>query len=116
MTGTIMEHGSVRLRGSREIARALRYGDRRRGRLVTVAIYERGDDGPPRLTVVASRRVGAAVQRNRAKRLLREAARTLAWEDGLDVVLVAHPGLASARLDEATTDLGEVADRLGARG
>jgi ribonuclease P protein component len=116
MTGTIMEHGSVRLRGSREIARALRDGDRRRGRLVTVAVYERGDERPPRLAVVASRRVGAAVQRNRAKRLLREAARALAWEDGRDIVLVARPGLASAQLDDATTDLGEVAGRLGALG
>ena len=58
----------------------------------------------PRLKVgvTAGRTVGTAVYRNRAKRLLREAMRPLLpnLASGLDVILIARPGLASATLDE----------------
>jgi ribonuclease P protein component len=74
-------------------------------------------DGPGaptvRLTVVASRRVGNAVQRNRAKRLLREAARTQLWREGLDVVLVARSPCASSGLDAVTGELRALGSRLG---
>jgi ribonuclease P protein component len=65
-----------------------------------------------RLTVVASRRVGGAVQRNRAKRLLREAARTLAWRPGLDVVLVARADCAGSDLTTVATELTRLATLL----
>ena len=58
----------------------------------------------PRLKVgvAAGRTVGTAVYRNRAKRLLREAMRTLIPNiaSGLDLILIARPGLASATLEE----------------
>jgi ribonuclease P protein component len=46
--------------------------------------------------------VGTAVTRNRAKRLLREAIRTLIPNiaSGFDLVLIARPGLVSATLEE----------------
>jgi ribonuclease P protein component len=52
--------------------------------------------------VTAGRTVGTAVYRNRAKRLLREAMRSLLPNiaPGLDLILIARPGLASASLDE----------------
>lgn len=65
-----------------------------------------------RVAVVASRRVGTAVTRNRAKRLLREAAGRLAWRDGFDVVLVARAAIIGASMWEVLADLAEAARRL----
>ena len=61
--------------------------------------------GQPRIKVgvAAGRTVGTAVYRNRAKRLLREAMRTLmpSIAPGLDLILIARSGLVSATLDDA---------------
>jgi len=78
-----------------------------------VHVLERGDDLPARLAVVASRRVGGAVQRNRAKRLLREAARTCSFRSGIDVVLVARAACAHSGLAEVARDLDDAVQALG---
>jgi ribonuclease P protein component len=58
----------------------------------------------PRLKVgvAAGRTVGTAVHRNRSKRLLREAMRTLMPDiaSNLDLILIARPGLVTATLEE----------------
>ena len=60
--------------------------------------------GQPRVKVgvTAGRAVGTAVYRNRTKRLLREAMRPLLPNitSGLDLILIARPGLVSATLEE----------------
>lgn len=69
--------------------------------------------GIDRLGIVASRRVGGAVVRNRAKRRLREVFRRRVLSDprgssddarGLDVVAIAKSGIASAPFDAVTAD------------
>ena len=61
-----------------------------------------GDQPRVKVGVAAGRTVGTAVYRNRAKRLLREAMRTLIpiITPGLDLILIARPGLTSASLEE----------------
>jgi ribonuclease P protein component len=63
-----------------------------------------GSVNQPRVKVgvAAGRTVGTAVYRNRAKRLLREAMRPLLPNiaTGLDLILIARPGLVSASLEE----------------
>jgi ribonuclease P protein component len=67
----------------------------------------------PRLGFVAGRAVGGAVDRNRAKRLLREAARALAAQmaPGWDVLLIARRPLAEAHLAETQAALHQLLRR-----
>jgi len=63
---------------------------------------EKSDQTHVRVGVAAGRTVGTAVTRNRAKRLLREAMRTMIPNiaSNLDLILIARAGLASASLQD----------------
>jgi ribonuclease P protein component len=64
----------VRLSRSADFDRVFRQGRSHAGRELVLYVFPRGDgDESPRLGLSVSRKVGGAVQRNRVKRLLREA-------------------------------------------
>jgi ribonuclease P protein component len=82
-----------RLSRSAEFERVYRQGRSSANRHLVLYAFPNADASGPRLGLSVSRKVGGAVERNRVKRLLREAfARAEpALEPGQDVVLVARP-------------------------
>ena len=103
-------HGGGRRRGRRqrlsrsaEFDRVFREGRSHANRQLVVYAFPNaeGDAGEPRLGVSVGRKVGGAVQRNRVKRLLREAFWALAPElpGGHDFVIVARPDAAGFAAD-----------------
>jgi ribonuclease P protein component len=102
-----------RLRDGDDIVAVLRGRRQRAGRLAVLHVRSERPSGTARVAVVASRKVGGAVSRNRAKRLLREAARHTTWVEGTDVVLVARGDCASASFAEVHREVVDLAARLG---
>jgi ribonuclease P protein component len=90
-----------RLTRSEDFKRVRRSGKSYAHPLV-VLIVQSHDQPRIKIGVAAGRTVGTAVYRNRAKRLLREAMRTLIPRiaSGLDLILIARPGLVSATLED----------------
>jgi ribonuclease P protein component len=96
-----------RLSRSAEFDRVFREGRSHANRHLVVYAFPNAETGTePRLGVSVGRKVGGAVERNRVKRLLREAFWAAAddLQDGLDFVIVARPAA------------GELAEREGERG
>jgi ribonuclease P protein component len=90
-----------RLTRSEDFKRVRRSGKSYAHPLV-VLIVQPHDQPRLKVGVAAGRTVGTAVHRNRAKRLLREAMRSLLPNiaSNLDLILIARPGLVTATLDE----------------
>ncbi len=93
---------SFRLTRSEDFKRVRRDGKSYAHPLVVlIALNSENNDRPHvRVGVAAGKSVGTAVYRNRTKRLLREAMRTLIPNiaSNLDLILIARPALASATL------------------
>lgn len=93
-----------RLTRSEDFKRVRRSGKSYAHPLVVLIALNSEQTEPARVRVgiAAGRMIGTAVHRNRAKRLLREAMRTLipGIASSLDLILIARPGLVSASLEE----------------
>jgi ribonuclease P protein component len=86
----------ARLSRSAEFDRVFRQGRSHPGRDLVLYVFPRsGDDGVPRLGLSVSRKVGGAVQRNRVKRVLREAfaRQSVRLPPNTDAVVVARRGM-----------------------
>ena len=84
--------GRGRLSRSADFDRVFRQGRSHASRELVLYVFPRDSEGPPRLGLSVSRKVGGAVQRNRVKRLLREAfsAESRELPPGTDAVVVAR--------------------------
>ena len=89
-------------------------GGRHGGRLMTVFILPRAWD-VTRLGIAATRRLGGAVQRSRAKRLIREIFRRHRHPPGLDIVVVPRAGLLVAPWPVIEAEYAACVDRRARR-
>lgn len=104
-----------RLRRTRDVRAVLASGWAAHGQHAVGRGASRDDAGPCRWTVSASRRVGAAVQRNRAKRRLRAVAREQELPRGMDVVIIARASAVTCGFAELAQDVGSLMDQVAAR-
>jgi ribonuclease P protein component len=106
--GTARFSKAARLRHRQEFLRAQAQGKRFHTRHFGVTLAPMAE-GHPRLGLVATRRLGKAVQRNRVKRLLREFFRR--HQTGLppfDLVIMAKKGAAALGYQQVEEELGRL--------
>ena len=99
--------GLDRLRKRSDFLRAAR-GIRRVTPGLTLEICDNGESGTVRVGFTATRKIGGAVVRNRAKRRLRAAAAAVlpaAGRAGTDYVLVARPATVGRPFESLKSDL-----------
>ena len=92
-----------RIRNRPEFERVYKQGTRVHGRLMTLFVL-RNDRLTRRLGVAATRKIGSAVDRNRAKRLTREVFRRTSSAAGLDVVVVPRREMLDAPYERIEAD------------
>jgi ribonuclease P protein component len=110
-----------RLSRSAEFERVYRQGRSTANRHLVLYVFPNSSSERPRLGLSVSRKVGGAVERNRVKRLLREAfgGAEPGLQSGQDVVLVARPAareLAEREgLEGLSASLEELIAKVGLR-
>jgi ribonuclease P protein component len=113
--------GSRRLSRSAEFERVYRQGRSTANRYLVLYTFPNPASRRARLGLSVSRKVGGAVERNRVKRLLREAFAQAEHEMGSeqDIVVVARPEVRELAerdgLDGVSAALGELIDRARLR-
>jgi ribonuclease P protein component len=90
------------------------HGLRVRARLMTVVALP-NTQGSSRLGIAATRKLGGAVVRNRAKRLVRELFRNADVPRGLDIVVIPRPDMLDADFRTIESEFRYVLRRTGRR-
>jgi ribonuclease P protein component len=105
-----------RLTSSADFRRTYSSGRRATSPAVVAHVLDTGESRPARVGISASRGLGGSVERNRAKRRLREAARPLrpSMRAGVDAVFVATAATRSTAFQELVDSLRETATKAGA--
>ncbi|HVU01361.1 MAG TPA: ribonuclease P protein component [Polyangiaceae bacterium] len=101
-----------RVRKRREFEAAQKAGRRVTTSHFVLLLHAREEEaGPLRLGIVASRKVGTAVRRNRAKRLVREAFRATRdlFQPGIDLVVIVRRPLEQMKLADVASEWQSVA-------
>ena len=99
-----------RVRRRPEFERAYDSGVRVSGRFMTLFVIA-NNTGRPRLGVAATRKLGSAVERNRAKRVSRELFRRHKIAEALDIVIVPRRELLDASFGTLETDYLAILER-----
>jgi ribonuclease P protein component len=85
-------------------------GFKRSGRLMTLFTRER-EDGVARLGIAATRKMGGAVERNRAKRIVREVFRHHKPTGAIDVVVIPRRELLDAPYERVEAEFRSLLSR-----
>ena len=99
-----------RVRRRPEFEKIYGSGTKLHGRFMTVFILAK-EKNPPRLGVAATKKIGTAVVRNRAKRLARELFRCAKPERAVDVVIVPRREMLKAPLAAVAVDYRALLNR-----
>ena len=98
------------VRARRDFERAYNEGARIHGRFMIVFVLPNGGT-TPRLGVSATRKLGSAVERNRAKRLARELFRRRKLDAGVDIIVVPRREMLDAPFASLEADYYALLDR-----
>lgn len=101
-----------RIRRRPEFERVYSEGARVHGRFMTLFVLSNGG-ATPRFGVAATRKMGSAVERNRAKRLAREIFRRHKVAAGLDIVVVPRRDMLDAPFVSLEADYHAALERSG---
>jgi ribonuclease P protein component len=101
-----------RIRRRPEFERIYNTGTKVHGRFMTLFVMINGTDRP-RLGVAATRKLGPAVERNRAKRRARELFRRRTQIGGLDIVIVPRREMLDAPFASLEAEYSSLLTRRG---
>ena len=99
-----------RVRRRQDYQAVYEHGARLSGSLMTV-FFRPNALGRPRLGIAATRKMGPAVVRNRAKRRVRDLFRRLKPAEACDIVVIPRRGLADAPFDKVEAEFCAILKR-----